>query len=146
MYHIYLVIFFVTGPGSSHLLYSQQDSALEKKVMMVHNNKIRFLENNNTDSLALLLHDDLYYIHSNGWKESKKELVDNVHSGKIKYESIQVKEYQIRIVDKTAIVTGKGTFIVSMEGNSMTINLYYTEVYVITEQGIFLLSRHACKI
>jgi uncharacterized protein (AIM24 family) len=48
-------------------------------------------------------------------------------------------------MDKTAVVTGKGTFYVTMEGKPYEFNLFYTEVYVISDSGIKLISRHACK-
>ncbi|MFZ1455021.1 MAG: nuclear transport factor 2 family protein [Saprospiraceae bacterium] len=100
----------------------------------------------NTDSLTTLLHDDVHYIHSNGWKESKAEVIVNILSGKLSYNDVKVHESQVRIVDNTALVTGKGTFYVSLEGKTSEFNLFYTEVYVMTESGIRLISRHACKI
>ncbi|MFZ1526372.1 MAG: nuclear transport factor 2 family protein, partial [Saprospiraceae bacterium] len=85
-------------------------------------------------------------IHSNGWKESKAEVIANILSGKLTYNDVKVHESAVRIVDNTAVVTGKGTFYVSLEGKPSEFHLFYTEVYVMTESGIRLISRHACKI
>ena len=110
-----------------------------------HLKKFSWLINQKLDSLQTLLHDDVYYIHSNGWKETKTELLDNLKSGKLTYTNIVVHESQVRLFDNTAIVNGKGTFSVKMEGKPYDFNLYYTEVYARDDQGIKLVSRHACK-
>ena len=69
----------------------------------------------------------------------------NIQSGKLTYNDVKVHESKVRILEKTAVVTGKGTFYVSLEGKSSEFNLFYTEVYVMTDAGIKLISRHACK-
>ncbi len=118
---------------------------LKVKVKDLHLKKFRWLIDKQVDSLSYLLHDEVYYIHSNGWKETKDEVLQNIQSGKLAYTDIKVHESDVRILNKTALVTGKGTFYVNMEGKPYEFNLFYTEVYVITENGIKLLSRHACK-
>jgi glycerophosphoryl diester phosphodiesterase len=123
----------------------EQDSVI-KKVLNLHHKKFRWMEQMHTDSLAMLLDDDVYYIHSNGWKESKEEVIKNIQSGKLRYINVDVQEADVRFKESTAVVTGKGIFNVSMEGKPLEINLYYTEVYAILPEGIKLLSRHACKI
>ena len=101
--------------------------------------------NQQLDSLQNLFHDELHYIHSNGWRESKAEIFEDMASGKLRYDDIIVHSSEVRLIDNTAVVTGKGTFCVQMAGKPLEFKLYYTEVYVITNQGIKLISRHACK-
>lgn len=112
----------------------------------IHLQKFKWLIDKKTDSLSTLLHNDVHYIHSNGWKETKEELLRNIQSNKLSYQGVTIHESEVRIEGNTGIVTGKGTFNVSLDGKPMEIQLYYTEVYVITENGIKLMSRHACKI
>ena len=107
---------------------------------------ISFLENQQLDSLAAILHQDLLYIHSNGWQESKDEVIANQVSGKLRYNNIDIKKSKVRVIDHTAVVTVQGTFNVTMSEKPLEINLFYTEVYVIIDEKILLLSRHACKI
>lgn len=118
---------------------------LKVKIKDLHLKKFKWLSDKQVDSLSTLLHDNVYYIHSNGWKETKDEVIQNITSGKLIYNGIKIHESDVRIIEETAVVTGKGTFYVSMENKPLEINLYYTEVYIFTDTGIKLLSRHACK-
>ncbi|MBK8053929.1 MAG: DUF4440 domain-containing protein [Saprospiraceae bacterium] len=122
------------------------ENELRIKIQNLHLKKFKWLVDKQIDSLTTLLHDDVFYIHSNGWKENKTEVIANILSGKLTYNDVRVQESTVRIVDNTAVVTGKGTFYVSLEGKSSEFNLFYTEVYVMTNSGIRLISRHACKI
>lgn len=116
------------------------------KVLNLHLKKFRWMESLQLDSLAALLHDEAYYIHSNGWKENKTELLENLHSGKLRYHKVTVTESDCRVIGDMAIVTGKGIFQVSMEGTPLEIKLYYTEVYSTSENTMRLVSRHACRV
>ena len=46
------------------------------------------------DTLLLkrILHDSLFYIHSNGLIETKSDFLTSITSGKIEYEDIQIQE------------------------------------------------------
>lgn len=97
------------------------------------------------DSLKNILHPDLLYIHSNGWTETKADLLSNLKNGKLQYHNVHIKESQVRVSGNTAIVTGKGVFSVSLEGKQSEFPLYYTEVYVLDNGTNRLISRHACR-
>ena len=118
---------------------------LESQIHQAHLKKFKWYAAQQFDSLNTLLHEDVHYIHSNGWKESKAEVIANIKSGKLTYTDVKVHESKTRVVDNTGVVTGKGTFYVSMDGKPYAFDLYYTEVYVMTDEGIQLISRHACK-
>lgn len=118
---------------------------LKTKLNNLHLKKFKWLTDKQIDSLTTLLHDDVFYIHSNGWQEYKSEVIENIKSGKLNYSDVKVHESHVRIMDKTAVVTGKGTFYVTMDGKPYEFNLFYTEVYVIFGTRIQLISRHACK-
>jgi len=132
------------------LANSQSDDLTTKmgfasKIQALHIKKFNWIINQQLDSLQNLFHDELHYIHSNGWKESKAEIFEDMASGKLRYDDIIVHSSDVRLIDSTAVVTGKGTFCVQMAGKPLEFKLYYTEVYVITNQGVKLISRHACK-
>jgi glycerophosphoryl diester phosphodiesterase len=118
---------------------------MEQTIHSIHLKKFKWFASQQFDSLTTLLHEDVHYIHSNGWKESKAEVIANIKSGKLTYTDVKVHESNVRVIDQTGVVTGKGTFYVSMDGKPYAFDLYYTEVYVVTDEGIKLISRHACK-
>ena len=112
----------------------------------VHLAKFRWMELQQLDSLSAFLHPDLKYIHSNGWIESKDDVLKDLQSGKLVYQKVQVQEAQVRQIAQTAIVTGKGNFKVVMDGKSLDIILLYTEVYVKQKKQWLLISRHANRL
>jgi hypothetical protein len=143
----YLICFFTF---ISLLSYGQNidkkiKEDLESSIHSIHLKKFKWFASQQFDSLTTLLHEDVHYIHSNGWKESKAEVIANIKSGKLTYTDVKVHESNVRVIDQTGVVTGKGTFYVSMDGKPYAFDLYYTEVYVVTDEGIKLISRHACK-
>lgn len=140
---LFIFLFATLTAQSPSDIYQQ---SFKSKVQILHFKKFDWLVSKNTDYLSTLLHDDIHYIHSNGWKETKDELIHNITSGKLTYHSVKVHESDVRIEGNTGIVTGKGIFNVALDGKTIEINLYYTEVYIISHSGIKLLSRHACKL
>ncbi len=116
-----------------------------KQINNLHLKKFDWLVNGNIDSLAILLHDDVYYVHSNGWLETKQDVLEDLKTKKLIYSDIKVHQSSVRLFGETAIVNGKGTFTVIMDSKPLEINLYYTEVYNFLPEGIRLISRHACK-
>jgi hypothetical protein len=120
----------------------------DSNVHQLHHSKFRWLENQQTDSLAMLLHDEVKYIHSNGWIESKNEVLQNINTGKLKYHKVNILESEvIHYSRSSAVVTGKGIFQVSLEGREIEIKLLYSEHYIHDEGGsVMLIHRHACKI
>ncbi|MFZ5971980.1 MAG: nuclear transport factor 2 family protein [Bacteroidota bacterium] len=121
-------------------------SAEEKQLLALHERKFQWLAQKQYDSLTLLLDDRVLYIHSNGWTENKAEILADLQSGKLNYESVQVKEATARLYQDAGVVTGKGVFKVLMEGKSLEISLLYTEVYVRHKKQWRLVNRHACRL
>ncbi|MBX2969701.1 MAG: nuclear transport factor 2 family protein [Cyclobacteriaceae bacterium] len=121
-------------------------SKTEKYVLSLSKRKFDWLIQKQRDSLELLLDDRLMYIHSNGWSQSKKEVFDDMQSGKLIYKQIELKETQVRLYQNTAVVTGTGRFMGSREGNEFDLPLSYTEVYVKKGNRWLLVSRHANRL
>lgn len=98
------------------------------------------------DSLEAVLDERLMFIHSNGWSETKQEMIHDIKSGKLRYTNIQISESSVRVYEETAIVNGKGKFNVMLDGNPLEINLSYTEVYVLKNSKWLLASRHSNRM
>lgn len=111
----------------------------------LHLQKFEWLAQKDTAALANLLHPEVVYIHSNGWHESKTDVLNNLVSGKLAYHNVLVEKATVRVFNQTAVVNGVGVFEVALNGTPLTIKLDYTEVYSY-EAGWKLVSRHACRI
>lgn len=123
-----------------------KDARAEQYVIELSARKFQWLAQKQYDSLDLLLHKEIKYIHSNGWIETKDDILNDLKSGKLNYNRVTISEASAYSSGKTVVVTGKGVFEVVMEGKPFTITLLYTEVYVKTKKRWKLLSRHACKL
>jgi hypothetical protein len=129
----------------SSIVFGFSQSKQEKEVLEVSRAKFNWLVNKNIDSLQFVLDDRLTYIHSNGWVQSKKELIDDLLSEKLTYDKIEVLESSVRLYSKSAVVTGKGKFVASLSGTTNTFDLTYTETYVLQKREWKLVSRHASR-
>ena len=121
-------------------------SKMEQMVLDLSKKKFDWLINNQYDSLKPLMDDQLKYIHSNGWVQSKREVIDDSKTGKLIYQKVDVTESAVRLYDKTAIVIGKGKFSGIGNGNLFSLELTYTEVYIKSNGHWLLASRHANKM
>lgn len=125
--------------------YSQNPEA--EKVNQLHKKKFEWLIHKKYDSLNWIMDDQVKYIHSNGWIQSKAEVMDDLKSGKLNYTSVAVEESTVSFFDKCAVVMGKGYFKGLMTDNTeFNIHLLYTEVYVKQKKDWKLVSRQATKI
>jgi hypothetical protein len=126
--------------------FSQQ-SPTENYLLQLHEKKFRWMTEKKLDSLNSILDDRLQYIHSNGWMESRPEVINDLSSGKLIMNSVKITEASVRLYKNyTGIITGKGLFNVIVNDKPVELNLYYTEVYVKKKEGWLLVSRHACKL
>lgn len=123
-----------------------QAQAPEQTVLELSKKKFDWMIRMQYDSLETVLDDRLMFVHSNGWTETKSELIADLKSGKLRYVAIEVIESSARLYSNTAILTGRGKFTVVLEGNDLIINLYYTEVYVLKNGNWLLASRHANRL
>jgi hypothetical protein len=121
-------------------------TAEEKAVSELSRKKFNWLIRKETDSLGRALDDRVQYVHSNGWVQSKKDMLDDLKSGKLVYQTITVNESAVRMYGQTAIVTGLGAFVGVNSGTAFKLEMRYTEVYVMTAEGWKLASRHSNRM
>lgn len=141
-----LLVFVLSLPLAIFAQKTKEESATEKYVLRLHENKFRWMVNKKLDSLSAVLDERVVYVHSNGWTENKKEIIEDIRSGKLVMNNVTVTEASAMVYKGAVIVNGKGTFSVVVNGNAVDIQLLYTEVYVKREKGWLLVSRHANRI
>jgi hypothetical protein len=120
-------------------------SKQEQEVLQLSHAKFKWLVQKKVDSLKFVLDERLTYIHSNGWVQTKKELIDDLLSGKLTYDKIEITKDSIRTYTKSAVVTGRGKFTATMGGVTNTFDLTYSETYVLQKREWKLASRHASR-
>ena len=100
------------------------------------------------DSVALkkLLHDELSYGHSNGWIETKSELVADLYNGKLTYKKIKAQEPEILIEGNSAWARTTVEIDVMMDGKAMSFNLKVLQVWVWKNKRWELFARQSVKM
>ncbi|HSC53817.1 MAG TPA: nuclear transport factor 2 family protein [Phnomibacter sp.] len=126
-------------------VWAQQTPA-EKFVAALAKQKNTWLVKKQLDSVQLLLDSRCLYIHSNGWQQDAKEVIEDTKSGKLIYQSVSIDYKTARQYEKMVIVNGLGKIAGTMQGTPFAIQLNVTEVYVNRKNGWKLVSRHASKL
>jgi hypothetical protein len=83
------------------------------------------------DTLETLLGDDLTYAHSSGVLDSKPQFMESLRSGRVRYQSIEPADLQIRILGTTAVIHGKAKVsLLINKAETKTLDLRFTDVWV----------------
>lgn len=136
-----LLVFMVAFVSVAHA--QDADTTVLKKIS---HEKFLWMIEKDTARLGSLLDADLQYIHSNGWIESKTDVLNDLVSGKLVYKSVVIEKETIRLIGKTGIITGTGMYKVMLEGKEVELKLLYTEVYIQNNKQWKLVQRNACKL
>lgn len=121
-------------------------SGLEEEALAIHEKKFRWLETKQVDSLEALLHEDIQYVHSNAWRETKSEVIENIKTDHLTYRKVTIESASANAFSHTVVVNGRALFEVALDGRPIDIYLDYIEVYLYSEDRWQLISRHSCKI
>jgi ketosteroid isomerase-like protein len=81
-------------------------------------------------ALEDVLADDLTYIHASGDADTKREFIDSIRSGRLKYKQLDREGVAVRVYGDAAVVTGRGHFQVRSGENDLDVRLLFTDVYV----------------
>lgn len=99
-----------------------------------------------TVTLRKLLHKKLVYGHSNGWKETKQEMIDDLYNGTIEYVKIESADEQVTIEGNTACVRATLYIEAKMGGKILPFKLHSLQVWMKEKKDWVLLSRQSVKI
>lgn len=129
----------------SFISFSQNKE--EQEILNLTRKKFRWMMEGKLDSLRDILDDRLTYTHSSGWIQTRKDFIDDFTNGKLTYHSIDLEDLKARVYSATAIVNGRGKFTTTLNKTTKaTIDLSFTEVYVLIDKKWKLASRHANRM
>lgn len=81
-------------------------------------------------SLKKLLHNNLVYGHSNGWTETKRELISDLYNGKITYKKIVPGHKEMMVDGNTVAARMDAEIVADMEGMLLSFKLKVLQVWV----------------
>ena len=97
-------------------------------------------------TLNAIYADDFFYNTSAGPSLTKAEYLPRYTSGDLKVNAIDSEARDIRIYDKTALVTGIAHVTMTTKGETRTIHLRYLNVWVKRENGWVLVARQGTNL
>lgn len=99
-----------------------------------------------TVKLKTMLDEQLSYGHSNGWIETKQEVVSDLYNGKLVYNKIDQKLTGIMKEGNMACVRANAELDIVYNGNPLHIKLHVLQVWVKKNKGWKLVARQSTKI
>jgi hypothetical protein len=102
----------------------------------------------NKDSIALkeLLDDKISYGHSNGWVQTKSEVIGDLFNGKLTYKTIAPSEATISTEGNTAAARMDVNVEVEMTGKLISLKLRVLQVWLWTNKHWVLFARQSVKL
>ena len=99
-----------------------------------------------TALLKKLLHKDVTYGHSNGWVQTKTDIIRDFVSGKLSYNKIDTKDSKWIAVNNVATMRNSSEISYELDGKPGELHLHVVQVWLKTNKGWQLLTRQSTKI
>ncbi|TMI96141.1 MAG: nuclear transport factor 2 family protein [Bacteroidetes bacterium] len=97
--------------------------------------------------LKSVLHKDVSYGHSNGWIQSKDDILNDLKSGKLIYNNIENNSSAIvKISEKYATVKTNTNAEGSVNGTAFKLTLHIMQFWIKTKKGWQLIARQSAKL
>jgi hypothetical protein len=93
-----------------------------------------------------LLDKQLIYGHSNGWLQTKEDLVTDFANGKIEYKKIEPSEFNYTITKQAIAVRSITKIEGVVNGNAFSMNLQVLQIWKRIKRHWVLIARQAVKL
>ena len=124
--------------------FAQIDSSGLKKAMQQLDKAL--LQKDET-VLKSVLHKDLSYGHSNGWIQSKSDILNDFKSGKLIYNKIENSSTAIIVINKEyATVKTNTNAEGAVNGTVFKLTLHIMQFWIKTKKGWQLIARQSSKL
>lgn len=109
-------------------------SNVEQAVKKLDTERVQALLRSDTTTLERIISDDYTNTNNSGQVLTKAQLMAEVKSGDLKYETIDIDDVQVRVYGDTAVFTGRATVKGARKGEDISGQNRLTRVYV-KQQG-----------
>jgi hypothetical protein len=99
-----------------------------------------------TVTLKQLLHNDVSYGHSNGWVETKGDIIKDLYNGKLAYKKIEHKSVIWAVGPDWGTVRSTDEINYILDGKPATLKLHVLNVWLKTGRGWQLVARQSTKL
>jgi hypothetical protein len=102
----------------------------EAGILNLSKTMFRWEVENKMDSFEIHLDDGLLVLGSNGVIRTKEVYVAELKKTRLVHNSINIQEAKVSVKGKTAVLTGKGFFVLTFDGTKRELNLVYMQVFI----------------
>ena len=140
----FAVVLFVLFLFTTQNSFAQIDSVGLKNAMQQLDKAL--LQKDET-VLKSVLHQDLSYGHSNGWVQSKSDVLNDFISGKLTYSKIENNSSAIIVITKEyATVKTDTNAEGAVNGTAFNLKLHIMQFWIKTKKGWQLIARQSTKL
>lgn len=101
---------------------------------------------NDFAAMEKLFGDELVYIHSSAVVDGKKEYIESMRSGRVKYRSMRRSGETLRDYGCISIITGTANFDVTVEGKDQSVELRFTTTWAKRDGRIQFIGWQATRV
>jgi hypothetical protein len=101
---------------------------------------------NDFAAMEKLFGDELVYIHSSSAVDGKKEYIESMRSGRVKYRSMRRTGETLRDYGCISIITGTANFDVTVEGKELSVELRFTTTWAKRDGRIQFVGWQATRV
>ncbi|WP_430899415.1 MULTISPECIES: nuclear transport factor 2 family protein [unclassified Paraflavitalea] len=138
-----LLFFLISFFGVNASAQSKQDSTPVLKALQGIE---KALQAKDSVSLKPLLHNDLVFGHSNGWTQSKTQVLEDMRTGYLVYEEIVPTAVSITMLKKRAFVKEKMQVKGKVNGTAFQLQLFMLAEFVKEGKQWQLVVRQSTKL
>lgn len=129
-FSVFLVALALVLGGINPLHIAHQSSTANKEVLAAEKSRFAAMVAKDFVALDQIIHEDLYYIHSNGSVDTKATFIGALKDGNRHYDDITIDQSSVRVYGEVGIINAKCTYHrTDDQGEKNNLRLHYTSVY-----------------
>lgn len=132
---LFIILLFVSVGSSAQYNVQENMKSLDEALVK-----------KDTAVLNRLLHEKLSYGHSNGWIETKKDVIADLFNGKLSYTSIDSKELSAEQTGDITIMRTESRIQYLMDGKEGELKLHVMQVWMKVGYQWQLIGRQSIKV
>ena len=144
MKRIFIVIALITLLATFG--FGQKKMSIEQSLMKMEQDLSDALVKRNTTAFDKYLDNDAVLTAPSGMSESKAQLVNEIKSGDLKFESSKIDDLKVKVFGNTAIVTYNTTDKATFKGQDISGHFRWTDTFIKMGSSWKLVASHGTPI
>ncbi|MEN8513697.1 nuclear transport factor 2 family protein [Burkholderia sp. RS02] len=104
-------------------------------IRALERDRFRAMVDGDGEALDALLSDKVFFVHTNGKRETKQQFIDAIVAGRRRYRQIEIQSQDVLAVGgETCVVTGRALIEMETNNGGLVFPIAYTSVHT-EEQG-----------